>query len=142
MKNSLVASVMGFTFAIGLGVSGMTQPQKVIGFLNLFGSWDPSLMFVMLGAIAVHFVSYKLTQKRPKPLFVAKWHLPEKKEITPALIWGSLLFGVGWGLAGYCPGPAVTSLASFEVRPALFVTSMLAGMYLFRLADKKLKLRK
>lgn len=142
MKNAVAALVVGFIFAIGLGLSGMTQPQKVIGFLDLFGHWDPSLIFVMVGAIAVHFVTYKLIRKRKSPLLSPEWNVPTKREITPALVLGSFIFGVGWALAGFCPGPAITSLASFEVRPLVFVVSMLVGMVLFRMVDKKLKLQK
>ena len=142
MKNSIVALLVGFIFAIGLGVAGMTQPAKVVGFLDIFGSWDPSLMFVMAGAIAVHFLTYKLIRKRTKPVFDIKWHVPTSKEVTPALIAGAFLFGIGWGLGGLCPGPAITALASFEVRPLIFVLSMITGMYLYRLVDKKLKIKK
>ena len=142
MKNGLAALVVGFVFAIGLGISGMTQPQKVVGFLDLFGNWDPSLIFVMVGGIIVHFVTYKLIRKRKSPLLSTDWHVPTKKEITPALVIGSLLFGIGWGLGGFCPGPAVTSLASFEAKPFIFVMSMLVGMFLFRLVDKKLNIKK
>lgn len=142
MNNALAALIVGIVFALGLGLSGMTQPQKVIGFLDLFGNWDPSLIFVMIGAIAVHFLTYKLIRKRASPLLSADWHVPTKKEITPSLLIGSLLFGVGWALAGFCPGPAVTSLASFGAKPALFVISMLVGMYAFRWVDKKLKLNR
>lgn len=142
MKNGLAALLVGFIFALGLGISGMTQPQKVVGFLDIFGAWDPSLIFVMAGAIAVHFVTYKLIRKRSSPLLSAQWHVPTKKEITPALIMGSLLFGLGWGLAGFCPGPAMTSLASFELKPFVFVLSMLVGMYIFRLLDKKIQFKK
>lgn len=142
MKNGLAALVVGFIFAIGLGLSGMTQPQKVVGFLNLFGGWDPSLIFVMGGAIAVHFVTYRLIRRRTTPLLTPKWQVPTKTEVTPALVIGSIIFGVGWGLAGFCPGPAVTSLASFELRPLIFVVSMLVGMFLFKQLDKKLKLQK
>lgn len=142
MKNSLVALGVGFIFSIGLGLSGMTQPQKVIGFLDLFGAWDPSLMFVMVGAIGVHAITYRFIRKLNKPLLESKWHLPTKTQITPALIFGSLLFGIGWGLGGFCPGPALTSLASFEIRPVIFVMSMLVGMYIFKLIDKKMKFHK
>ncbi len=142
MKNKLAALGVGFIFAIGLGLSGMTQPRKVVGFLDLFGAWDPTLIFVMIGAIAVHFLTYRWIRKKDAPWFSESWHVPTKKEITPALIFGSVLFGMGWGLAGYCPGPAITSLASLDSRPALFVASMLAGMFLFKLADKKMKFQK
>lgn len=142
MKNSLAALAVGYIFALGLGLSGMTQPQKVVGFLDLFGNWDPSLIFVMVGAIAVHFVSYRLIRSRPSPLFSAQWHVPTKKEVTKPLLLGSFLFGVGWALAGFCPGPAVTSLASFELRPLVFVISMLVGMAIFKALDKKLKFQK
>lgn len=142
MKNAIAALAVGFVFAIGLGISGMTQPAKVVGFLDLFGSWDPSLIFVMVGAILVHFATYKIIRKRNSPLLSMQWHVPTKRDVTPALVVGSLLFGVGWGLGGFCPGPAMTSLASFESRPAIFVVSMLVGMYLFKLVDSKLKIQK
>lgn len=142
MKNALTAFVVGFIFSIGLGISGMTQPQKVIGFLDLFGQWDASLMFVMVGAISVHFIFYKIIRKRTSPLFSSSWHVPDKKEITPSLILGSILFGLGWGIAGFCPGPAITSLASLEKSPLIFVLSMFIGMILFNSLDKKLKLKK
>lgn len=142
MKNALAALVVGFVFALGLGISGMTQPQKVIGFLDLFGNWDPSLIFVMVGAILVHFVTYKLIRRRNSPLLSTQWHVPTKKEITPALIVGSFIFGVGWALGGFCPGPAVTSLASFDIKVFQFVVSMLVGMFLFRQVDKVFKFQK
>lgn len=142
MKNKLAALVVGFIFALGLGVSGMTQPQKVVGFLDLFGNWDPSLIFVMAGSIIVHFITYKFIRKRNSPLLSAKWHVPTKKDITLSLVLGSFLFGIGWGLGGFCPGPAVTSLASFEQKPFLFVISMLVGMYVFKFMDKKFKFQR
>lgn len=142
MKNSIAALVVGFVFAIGLGLSGMTQPQKVIGFLDLFGQWDPSLIFVMVGAIVIHFITFKIIRKRNSPLFSSQWHVPTKKEITPALMIGAFIFGVGWALGGFCPGPAITSMASFDKTPFVFVISMIAGMFLFRQVDKKLKLQK
>ncbi len=142
MKNNLVSFVVGFVFAIGLGVSGMTQPQKIIGFFDLSGNWDPSLIFVMLGAISVHFFIYKFIKNKKAPLLSLNWHVPTKKEITPALVFGGLLFGVGWGLAGYCPGPALASIGSFNQTPIIFIVSMIAGMFLFRILDAKVKFRK
>lgn len=142
MKNAIAAFVVGLVFALGLTLSGMTQPQKVVGFLNLFGDWDPSLIFVMAGAIGVHFITYKLIRRRKSPLLAGNWHVPTKTQITPSLVFGSILFGIGWGLGGFCPGPAVTSLASFESRPFLFVISMLLGMMAFKILDKKFKFNK
>lgn len=142
MKNALVAFVVGFIFSIGLVISGMTQPQKVIGFLNVFNGWDPTLIFVMGGAVAVHFITYRLIRKRKTPLLAPSFQVPTKTELTPALLIGSTIFGFGWGLAGFCPGPGVASLASFELRPVIFVISMLVGMLLFKQLDKKLKLQR
>ncbi|MCE3009171.1 MAG: YeeE/YedE family protein [Proteobacteria bacterium] len=142
MKNAIAAFVVGLTFSIGLVISGMTQPQKVIGFLDLFGSWDPSLMFVMVGAIAVHFVTYRLIRRRKSPLLDETWHVPAKKEITPSLVVGSLLFGAGWALGGFCPGPAITSLAAGQKQTLIFVISMLLGMFIFRILDKKMKFQR
>jgi uncharacterized membrane protein YedE/YeeE len=142
MKNGLAALVVGFIFSLGLGISGMTQPQKVVGFLDLFGNWDPSLMFVMVGAIGVHLVSYRIIRRRNSPLLSMKWYVPEKKEITPALVLGAVIFGIGWGLAGFCPGPAVTALASLSVKPLVFVVSMIGGMLIFRAVDQRLNLQK
>lgn len=142
MKNNLSALIVGFIFALGLGISGMTRPEKIIGFLDIFGNWDPSLMFVMLGAIVVHFITYGLIRRRKTPLLSLAWHVPEKTKITPSLVIGSAIFGMGWGLAGYCPGPAITSLASFQLRPALFVIAMIGGMYAFKRLDQTFKLNR
>jgi len=142
MKVQASTFIVGFIFALGLGISGMTQPEKVVGFLDLFGEWDPSLLFVMIGAILVHFISYRWIRSRVSPLFVGNWHVPTKKEITPSLLIGAFLFGVGWGIGGYCPGPALTSLASFELRPFVFVASMILGMFLFKLFDQKAKVKR
>ncbi|MBC7753787.1 MAG: YeeE/YedE family protein [Moraxellaceae bacterium] len=142
MKNNVVALIVGILFAIGLGVSGMTKPEKVFGFLDIFGKWDASLIFVMLGAILVHLIAYRFIIRLKSPLFSKLWHLPTKKEITWSLILGSFIFGVGWALAGYCPGPALTSLASFQMRPLLFFVSLIFGMLTFRLIDRKLNLKR
>lgn len=142
MKNAAASFVVGLVFAIGLGLSGMTQPQKVVGFLDLFGHWDPSLIFVMLGAIAVHFITYRIIRRRESPLLSVNWHVPTKTDITPSLLIGGALFGIGWGLGGFCPGPAVTSVASLDGRALVFVAAMIAGMYLFKLLDRRFKFRK
>jgi len=142
MRQSFAAFGVGLLFALGLGISGMTQVEKVVGFLDVFGAWQPALIFVMGGAIGVHFILYRLILKQSQPLFDTKWHVPDRKDISPALIGGSLLFGIGWGMGGFCPGPAVVSLASFQGRPWMFVGSMLLGMVLFRALDSTLKLSK
>jgi len=139
-KQNAVSFVVGLLFAIGLTISGMTQPQKIISFLNPW-DWDPSLLFVMLGAVGIHLITYPLVKRRPSPLLDTKWHIPTRKDVTPRLILGSALFGIGWGLAGFCPGPALTSLASGDVRTALFVGAMIFGMLLFRKTEPHLKLR-
>ncbi len=133
MKNNLAALTVGFLFALGLGISGMSRPEKVFGFLDLFGKWDASLLFVMVGAILVHFPLQKLILKRKAPLFSKQFFIPTNKEITVPLLAGAFIFGVGWALSGFCPGPALTSLMSFQLRPLIFVSSMLAGMFIFRL---------
>ena len=131
--NSLLASfVSGFIFAIGLGLSGMTQPAKVTAFLDFAGDWDPSLACVMIGAIAVHAVLYRLIRRRSSPLFASTFSVPARTDLDPRLLGGAALFGVGWGLGGFCPGPAVTSLASGSAPVVIFVAAMIAGMYLHK----------
>ena len=142
MKNNFAAFAVGIVFALGLGISGMTRPEKVIGFLNIFGNWDASLAFVMAGAIAVHAMAYRLIRRRSSPLFSKEFSIPTSKELTPSLIIGAFIFGVGWALAGYCPGPAITSLASFQFRPVMFVVSMILGMILFRIYHAVLNKRR
>lgn len=141
-KNIAAALIVGVVFGIGLVVSGMTQPQKVIGFLDVFGHWDLTLMFVMAGAIAVHALAYRLVRRRQSPLFDTRWHIPERSDITGSLVVGSVLFGLGWGLGGFCPGPAVTSLLSGRAEPVVFVIAMIAGMLLYRYTQKFIPLRK
>ncbi|MCM2354431.1 MAG: YeeE/YedE family protein [Pseudobdellovibrio sp.] len=142
MKNNLSALLVGFIFSLGLGLSGMTDPEKIKGFLNIFGSWDPSLIFVMVGAIGVHLLTYQIIRQRKSPLFSTHWHVPQKTEITKSLVIGAVLFGVGWGLAGFCPGPAITSLTTLNSTVWVFVLFMILGMLLFKLIDKELKLNR
>jgi len=135
--NILMALVVGLLFGIGLIVSGMTNPAKVTGFLDLAGRWDPSLAFVMGGAIAVGLVAFRLAGKRSKSLLDQPMRLPTASLIDRRLLAGSLAFGVGWGLAGYCPGPALASLASGGAKPLIFTAAMLAGMAIFELLERK-----
>lgn len=130
MKSLVAAAVSGILFALGLGVSGMTDPAKVVGFLDLTGAWDPSLAFVMGGALVTHAVTRRLVLKRPKPLFASSFPVFDRKSIDGRLVAGSALFGVGWGISGYCPGPAFTSLAGGSGAVFAFVAAMLAGMAL------------
>lgn len=132
MKSILSSFFVGLIFAIGLGLSGMTNPARVIGFLDVFGAWDPSLMFVMIGALAAHSILFRWIIKRKRPLFSDDFHLPKKKNIDGALVIGAILFGLGWGFAGYCPAPAITALMSFSAAPFIFVAAMMAGMILCR----------
>jgi uncharacterized protein len=128
MKQNAIAFGIGALFAAGLAVSGMTQPSKIIGFLDVFGRWDPSLMFVMVGAIAVHFTAYRLILRRKAPLFETKFHLPTRRDIDLRLVLGAALFGIGWGLGGFCPGPGLVALGSGSVSAIIFVVGMTLGM--------------
>jgi len=120
----------GLLFGLGLGISGMTQPAKIIAFLDVTGNWDPSLVFVMGGAVAVSFVLFALILERPAPVLASRFHLPEKKPISGALIGGAATFGVGWGLSGFCPGPALVSLVTARPSIVVFVASMGVGLAL------------
>ena len=122
------AFVAGIVFAAGLGLSGMTLPTKVIAFLDVTGDWDPSLAFVMGGAIAVHLVATRLLQKRGRPLLAEIFHLPKRSEIDGKLLAGAAIFGVGWGLGGFCPGPALVSAAAGQREAIAFVAAMTIGM--------------
>jgi len=134
-RRAVSAFFSGLLFAIGLGVAGMTQPDKVIGFLDFFGAWDPSLMFVMGGAVATYMGLYRWLVKRPKPFLVDAFELPTARAITPRLVVGAALFGVGWGLSGFCPGPALTSVVTGSTDVLIFVVSMSIGMLAFKRAD-------
>src|SRR5271163_4855474 len=130
MKALLASFVSGIVFALGLGISGMTRPVKVIGFLDFFGQWDASLAFVMLGAIAVYFVAYRLSRRMASPWLAPEFSLPKRSDLDIKLIAGAAIFGAGWGLGGFCPGPALASLASGALPVLVFVLAMALGMYL------------
>jgi len=125
----VVALLSGVLFGLGLAVAGMTRAEKVIGFLNFFRGWDPSLMFVMGGAIAVHAVAWRLLQGRPSPLLSARFLVPTRRDLDARLLLGAAIFGVGWGLGGFCPGPAIASLPTAAPAAVAFVLAMLAGSY-------------
>lgn len=128
-----MAVIAGLIFGLGLILSGMTNPAKVIGFLDLAGHWDPSLGFVMAGAVAVSLLPFRLAKSRSMALLGDPIRLPTATDIDRRLVLGSVAFGAGWGLAGYCPGPALTSLLSGGTKPLVFVIAMLAGMVVFEL---------
>ena len=128
MKRYAAAFGTGALFAVGLAVSGMTKPAKVVGFLDITGSWDASLAFVMMGAIAVHFVLYRVVTRRPSPLFDAKFHVPTRKDIDLRVVLGAALFGVGWGLGGFCPGPGLVTAGGGSLGAVVFVVGMTIGM--------------
>ncbi|MGA0162773.1 MAG: DUF6691 family protein [Bdellovibrionota bacterium] len=136
MKLAILGFLVGLIFSLGLGISGMTQPAKVQGFLDFFGDWDFSLAFVMIGAIAVHTIFYRWVKHRQSPLFGGHFHLPTKRDWDSRLIFGALIFGAGWGLAGFCPGPAMTSMAALNTSAMIFVIAMLAGMAVFHFANE------
>ena len=130
MRPSLSAFLSGLLFALGLGLSGMTNPANVLGFLDIAGDWDFRLAFVMGGAIAVHAALRPLIHKRERPLFAAKFPSFPVSRVDRKLLAGAALFGVGWGLGGYCPGPALTAISSGAPPLLVFVPAMFAGMYL------------
>lgn len=130
MRALVAAFTAGVVFAIGLSVAGMTLPSKVIGFLDVTGNWDPSLGFVMGGAVGVYAVAARLILRRPAPILEPRFELPTRKDIDARLLVGAAIFGVGWGLSGYCPGPAVVGLAKGALPTAIFVGAMLLGMLL------------
>jgi len=124
------AFLVGVAFALGLGLAGMTQPTKIIGFLDVAGHWDPTLAFVMGGAVAISLVLFSLILKRPAPVWGERFVLPEKKAVDIQLVVGAGIFGIGWGLSGYCPGPALVSLVTAGPPVLAFVVSMGGGLYL------------
>jgi hypothetical protein len=133
MPKILVTLFAGALFGLGLAVSGMINPQKVIGFLDFAGDWDPTLMLVMGGALLVTIPAFRLILKRPRPLLADGFALPTKSALDARLLGGATLFGVGWGLSGFCPGPAVAALATGLMPVFAFVAAMVAGMALYGL---------
>ena len=133
----LTSLLSGLVFGLGLIISGMANPAKVLGFLDLAGPWDPSLAFVMLGAIAVGIVAFAVARKRTLSFLGAEMKLPKANSIDRRLMAGSALFGVGWGIAGFCPGPGLVALGMGEVKALVFVAAMLAGMGLYELLERR-----
>jgi uncharacterized membrane protein YedE/YeeE len=134
---SLFALIAGAVFGIGLIVSGMANPQKVLGFLDLAGNWDPSLAFVMAGAIAVGTGAFALARRRTVSLLGLAMRMPTSDALDRRLVGGSLLFGIGWGIAGFCPGPALVALGMGEAKAVVFVVAMLTGMGIFEIVQRR-----
>jgi len=135
-KHFVSAFLCGLIFGLGLLLSGMSNPDKVLSFLDLFGNWDPSLMFVMIGAIAIAAIAFTWARGRTQSLFAEPLRLPTKKDIDRRLVLGSLGFGVGWGLAGFCPGPAIAALGAAAPEALVFVGAMLVGMVAFDIIER------
>ncbi|APF39534.1 YeeE/YedE family protein [Chelatococcus daeguensis] len=132
MARIALALLAGLVFGAGIAVSGMINPAKVLNFFDLAGSWDPSLAFVMGGALIVTAIGYRVVLQRPKPLLDETFHLPTARRIDLPLVSGAAVFGIGWGITGFCPGGAVPALGLGQPRALIFVTSMLAGIALAR----------
>ncbi len=133
----MLAAIAGALFALGLVVSGMVDPGRVTAFLDVTGNWDPTLAFVMAGAICVHAPLARIVRRRSAPIFDSKFHLPARTKLEPRLVAGAALFGIGWGLSGYCPGPALVSLGSAAVPVLVFLGAMIGGVVITRLALEK-----
>ena len=135
MRQYLPPLLSGSLFGAGLALGGMTDPARVRGFLDLFGDWDPTLAFVMGGAVLVMAVAWRLRERMARPIFAPQFSLPDRSDLTGRLLGGSALFGIGWGIAGLCPGPGIAALVIQPVAAAIFVVAMLAGMALVRVFE-------
>lgn len=131
------ALAAGALFGVGLAMSGMTDPRRVLGFLDLFGDFDPTLLFVLGGAAGTTVLLFRLVLRRGRPLWSGQFRIPDKRDVDARLLGGAALFGIGWGIAGYCPGPALAGLGIGSVEALWFVPAMLAGMGLHRLLARR-----
>jgi len=129
MKKILIALLSGIIFGLGLSLSQMTNPNKVINFLDITGQWDPSLAFVMMGALLVTFISFRVVLKRPDPVLEESFHLSKRTDIDKPLLVGAAIFGIGWGISGYCPGPAVANLGAGSIEALVMVLSIYSGFF-------------
>jgi uncharacterized protein len=136
MMTLIFSFFAGLLFGVGLIFSGMTNPERIIGFLDITGKWDPSLLFVMLGAITISFFAFREASKKSTSILGRPMSIPTKKEIDVRLIVGSIIFGIGWGFAGYCPGPGIASIAIGKLQPIIFVIAMLIGMLAYEVIQK------
>lgn len=132
---AIVAFISGVLFSVGLTLGGMTNPDNILSFFDFFGNWNYSLMFVMGGGVAVYAAFYWLTQKREKPLFDSSYYIPKNKTIDEKLVTGAALFGIGWGIGGFCPGPAIVSTFAAQKNAFIFVIAMGVGMFLHQMYE-------
>jgi|SRR5690554_3547966 len=136
MKYHIASLFAGLIFGLGLIVSGMANPEKVLGFLDIAGAWDPSLAFVMGGAVVVGLIAFTIARRRTLSFLGFNIKLPTNTQIDKRLVVGSMMFGVGWGIAGFCPGPALVAFGAGEIKGVVFVASMVTGMILFEIAER------
>ncbi|KZY28846.1 hypothetical protein A3754_06115 [Alcanivorax sp. HI0083] len=136
-RSHITAFAAGLIFGLGLLLAGMANPAKVLAFLDITGNWDPSLALVMGGAIAVSAIGFYLTRQRSAPLFGDSFQVPTNRKLDKRLVLGALGFGVGWGLAGFCPGPALVALGTGSLKAVVFVAAMLIGMMIFEMLERK-----
>jgi uncharacterized membrane protein YedE/YeeE len=127
----------GIVFAVGLYMGGMLNPSKIIGFLDVTGNWDPSLLFVMMGAVGTHMVLYRLTMKKQSPLFDSNFYVPNRRDLDKRLIIGGVVFGAGWGIGGLCPGPGITAVMTAHPYAVTFLVAMAAGIYISRVFEPR-----
>ena len=134
MKQNLVALFCGLIFGLGLSLSQMIDRDRILGFLDIMGNWDPTLLFVLGGAVGVTLIAFRFVLRLPHPIGSEKFYLPTKSNVDRTLVIGAAIFGIGWGIAGYCPGPAITALVIDPVNPALFLLALVIGSFLYDFA--------
>jgi uncharacterized membrane protein YedE/YeeE len=139
MKEKLIALFSGLLFGLGLGLSQMINRDRVLGFLDVAGAWDSTLLFVLGGAVTVTLIAFRFVLRRPQPIFAEKFNLPTKKDLDKPLVIGAAIFGIGWGICGYCPGPGITALVLGNGNPILFLVSLIAGSLTYKFYSNKLK---
>lgn len=136
MQQTIASLICGAVFGIGLAISGMTNPAKIIGFVDITGQWDPSLAFVMVGALIVYAIGFRLSQRSGKPILALRFQVPSRNDVDARLVGGAVLFGIGWGMAGICPGPAITALAFGMEKFYVFFAAMAVGSLAYSLTMK------
>lgn len=132
MREKILALIAGLLFGLGLGISQMIDRERVLGFLDVAGDWDPTLAFVMGGAVLVTLITFRFVLKRPHPIFANKFYLPTRKDIDRNLLIGAGIFGIGWGIAGYCPGPAIAATVLGVANPFIFLVAMVLGSFAYK----------